>query len=72
MGYPSKALLAHMASKGFVSTSEACRRALVTRETIGNWLMTSRLTGCKYAGHNWVSIESLDEATAPLRGEEKT
>lgn len=67
VGRPGQALKDHMHGQGYLTTFEAADIALVSFQTIHNWITDGRLRSVEYAGRRWVSRVSLDEVTAPLK-----
>lgn len=69
MGQRTVALLALMEKKGMVSIRQASKLAMVTTETIRDWIYTGKLVGSiYYAGRWWVPEGEVKKIIAVLVG----
>lgn len=55
-----------MKTLGRLSVDEAAARALVSTETIRDWIFEERITAVMYAGRWWIDEKSLVTATKNL------
>lgn len=56
-----------MHTQGYLTTWEAAAAGFVCAQTIHDWITDGRLRAVQYAGRWWVSKQSLEQVTAPLR-----